>query len=249
MNSPETRGSRASTANGRRPALRGPSPSTIAAAWASDSARSGVTSRFARPRTPSVPKRRGMCGPFRRRSALRELRRLPGLLQAGLLALLHPCVAGEEAGLLQAAAVVLEVDLVERARDAEPQGTGLAGGAAAGDLRDHVVRALQPEDGEGVGDELLVQLVREVVRELAAVDGDRAAARDEPDAGDRLLAAADGRAGDGERRTLRSVGRRRLGAEGGRGVDGVCDACHGCLGLFARGAYCATWFRVYCVGC
>ena len=62
MNSPEIRGSRATTARGRLPAARGPSPSTWAAACASDRASSGVTSRFARPRTPSVPKRRAIPG-------------------------------------------------------------------------------------------------------------------------------------------------------------------------------------------
>ena len=59
-NSPEMRGSRASTATGRFPAARRasalrPCPSTTAVAWARPRARSAVRSAFARPRTPSVP--------------------------------------------------------------------------------------------------------------------------------------------------------------------------------------------------
>ena len=93
---------------------------------------------------------------------------------------------------LSVGAVVLAVDLVERTRDREAQRAGLARGAAAGDLGDHVVRADELEHLERVVDELLVQLVREVVRELTAVDRDAAGAGDEAHAGDGLLAAADG---------------------------------------------------------
>ena len=64
-NSPEIRGSRATTATGRRPDARRPSailpsPSTTAAARARLSAMSTVRSALASPRTPSVPNRRGM---------------------------------------------------------------------------------------------------------------------------------------------------------------------------------------------
>ena len=76
----------------------------------------------------------------------------------------------------------------------ETQRAGLARGAAAGDLRDHVVRADELEHRERVVDELLVQLVGEVVRELTAVDRDGAGAGNEAHAGDGLLATADGRA-------------------------------------------------------
>src|SRR5699024_3214988 len=55
-NSPETRGSRATTARGRVPSAACPWPSTTAAAWERCSARSAVSSPLATPRTPSVPK-------------------------------------------------------------------------------------------------------------------------------------------------------------------------------------------------
>ena len=77
---------------GRR---RAPAPRRGPSARAS----SGVSSALATPRTPSVPKRSAMRGPGG--SALRVLRRLAGLLEAVLLALLLAGVAGEEAGLLQ----------------------------------------------------------------------------------------------------------------------------------------------------
>ena len=67
-----------------------------AAAVARRRASAGVRSALASPRTPSVPNSRPTAA-----SALRVLGRLAGLLQAVLLALLGPRVAGEEAGLLQ----------------------------------------------------------------------------------------------------------------------------------------------------
>src|SRR6185312_5650922 len=120
MNSPETRGSRATTATGRRPEARRPSatlplPSTTAAACARPRESSTVRSWFARPRTASVPKRRGMsaAASFDAGLALRELRSLAGLLESSLLAFLDSRVAAQEAGLLERGAVVLLVDLVE----------------------------------------------------------------------------------------------------------------------------------------
>src|SRR3712207_6546485 len=195
-------------------------------------ARFAVRSRLASPRTPSVPNNRGMSpAPEGVGSALRELRSLAGLLEAGLLALLDPGVAAEEAFLLQARAVVLEVDLVQRTSDAEAQRTGLARGAAAGDAGDHVVAAEQVEHLERVVDELLVKLVREVFLERAAVHREGAAAGDEPHAGDGLLAAADGRAGHVEHGARGAGDRRVRGGLGGVGRDdlvgdGVCDLRH-----------------------
>src|SRR6185312_13803812 len=198
MNSPETRGSRATTAIGRRPDARRPSailplPSTTAAAWARPRDNSTVRSWFARPRTPSVPKRRGMTAPPPE-LALGELRSLARLLESRLLALLDASVTAEEASLLEGGAVVLSIDLVERARDAEAQRTSLAGGATAGDAGDDVVAAEQVEHLEGVVDELLVKLVREVLRKSAAVHREVAGAGGDAHAGDGLLAATDGRA-------------------------------------------------------
>ncbi len=63
-NSPETRGSRPTTARGRCPSNVPEVPSTCAAATPRSSASSAVTSRLARPRTPSVPKSRVTGVPF-----------------------------------------------------------------------------------------------------------------------------------------------------------------------------------------
>src|SRR5690606_14414278 len=105
-----------------------------------------------------------------RASALGVLGRLAGLLQTRLLTLDDAGVAREEAGLLERGAVVLGVDLVERTSDAEAQRTGLARAAAAGDAGDDVEPALDLDHREGRAHELLVDLVREVLLERAAVD-------------------------------------------------------------------------------
>src|SRR5690606_8465023 len=209
------RGSRAITARARRPSARRasaerPWPRTTAVAWARDRARSAVRVPLASPRTPSVPKR-GISA----RSALRELRRLAGLLETGLLALDDASVAREEAGLLEGGTVVLTVDLVERARDREAERTGLARGAAAVDASHDVVRAREAEQRERVGDQLLVQLVGEVLLERTAVDREAARAGDEADASDGLLAAADSGTGDADDGALGDD----LGL--GRGLGGV----------------------------
>ena len=123
--SPLARGSRPTTATGRCDRSR--SASTRAADADSPTASSGVrSSPLARPRTPSVPNRR-RCA---QRSALAVLGRLAGLLEAVLLALDDPRVAGEEAGLLQRRAV-LGVGLDQRPGDGQAQRAGLAGRAAA----------------------------------------------------------------------------------------------------------------------
>ena len=75
------------------------------------------------------------------RSALRVLRGLPGLLQPGLLPFLHPGIPGEEAGSLQARAVLRVHDL-ERPGDAEPQRSRLPGYAAPGDPGHDVERVV-----------------------------------------------------------------------------------------------------------
>ena len=140
-----------------------------------------------------------------RRSALRELRGLAGLLETGLLALHDAGVAGQQTGLLQSRAVGLFVDLVERAGHAEAQGAGLTSGAATVDARDHVEAALELQLGERLVGDLLVQLVREVVVERAAVDPPLAGARDDAHAGDGLLATTGRRAGRDRGRTGRGV--------------------------------------------
>src|SRR5687767_991925 len=66
-----------------------------------------------------------------------ELEPLTGASHAVLLALLRAGIAREQSFLLQARAI-LGVDFAERARDAETNGAGLAGDAAAGDGAEHV---------------------------------------------------------------------------------------------------------------
>ncbi len=120
--------------------------------------------------------------------ALGELRALAGLLQAVLLALDGTGVAGEEASLLEVGAVVASLE--EGAGDAEAQGAGLTGDAAAvaqGDDVEVLNGVGNLEGRAGVVNELLAA---EVVQRVAAVDGDLAGAGDETDSGDSLLAAA-----------------------------------------------------------
>src|ERR687886_1257881 len=183
---------------------------------------------------PTTPRGRGRAnGPGRschgaahtgEGSALAVLRGLAGLLEAGLLALLHPRVAGEEAGLLQRGAVGVEVDPVEGAGHAEAQRAGLAGGAAAVDAGDDVEAALEVGHLERVVDQLLVDLVREVVLEGAAVDLPGAAAGDEAHPGDGLLAAAGRGAGGGDAGAAAAgLGRARAVAARGVLVEEVLD--------------------------
>src|SRR6266566_6188635 len=204
-NSPDARGSRPTTAAGRRPASAAAAnspaaPSTQAAADARSIARRAVRSRPATPRTPSVPNRRpiefapgepGATLPTSAKSALRVLRRLTGLLQAVLLALLDPGIAGQEACLLQRRAV-LRVDLRQRPGDPQPKRTGLAGHAAARDAGDHIELALGTESDERLVDELLMDLVGEVFAERTAVDLPLSRARHDTDPRDGLLAPAGG---------------------------------------------------------
>ena len=86
----------------------------------------------------------------------------------------------------------LGVELDERAGDAHAQGAGLAGDAAAVDGDVDVVGLLDAGDPQRLGDDHLVRARREVHRQLPLVDGDRAGAGTQADAGDGLLAAAGG---------------------------------------------------------
>src|SRR5436190_1889552 len=149
-------------------------------------------------------------------SALAVLRSLAGFLQAGLLALGDPRVAGEEAGLLEGRTVQLLVDPVEGPGHTEADRAGLAGGTAAVDAHQHVVGTGQVERGERLTDDLLVDLVGEVRLERPPVDLPLSGARNDADAGDCLLAA-----------TGRGTGRGSAGAAGrlagdrGSGLRGV----------------------------
>src|SRR5690625_5005591 len=124
--------------------------------------------------------------------------------------------------------VVVHVDLVQRTCHTETDRAGLAGGAAAGDADDHVEAALQVEGGQRIVHLLLVQLVREVGLQIAAVDGPLAGAGEQTDAGDGTLAAAGAVAGSGH--GLAGADRGLTGGLGGeaggdvlvgRGVEGV----------------------------
>src|SRR5437763_1094370 len=129
----------------------------------------------------------GSTGSARAALPLGVLRRLAGLLQAVLLALLDPGVPGQEAGLLQRRAV-LRVDQGERPGHAEAQCARLPGDAAAGDPGHHVELVLRAQGHERLVDELLVHLVREVHVERAAVDRPLARTWHDADPGDGLLA-------------------------------------------------------------
>src|SRR5271166_5373881 len=151
------------------------------------------------------------------------LGRLPGLLQAVLLALLDPGVPGHEPGLLQGWAV-LRIDEDERPGHAEAQRARLPGDAAARDPRHHVELALGAECHERLVDELLMHLVREVHIERPAVDQPLAGPGKDADPGDRLFAPTGARripghhraSCHGPRRSVRSglcgVLRRRVRA-------------------------------------
>src|SRR5437868_12559923 len=123
--SPDARVSRMTSTRGRSeplPAAR----ARVVAARPSASVSSAVRNSPATPRTPSVPNSRRAT---EEKLALRELRPLAGLLEAGLLALLRACVTREEAAALELAAQV-RVGLEQRTRDAVAQRAGQIGRAS-----------------------------------------------------------------------------------------------------------------------
>ena len=123
-------------------------------------------------------------------SALAELRRAAGGLEAVLLTLFHARVAGQETGGLQGSAVAL-VHLEESAGDAVAHRAGLAGDAAAGDGGLDVDLVDGAGGDQGLTDDQLQGLKTEVVVDAAAIDGDDAgAAGDQVHAGDRGLTTA-----------------------------------------------------------
>src|SRR5690606_405553 len=121
-------------------------------------------------------------------------------------------------GLLQVGAVLLLRDLHEGARDAEAQGAGLAADAAAVQAGDHVVLAVEAEHTEGLGDDLLVDLVGEVHREVAAVDLPLSGAGDDAHTRDGLLAPA-----GAATVALHGLAARRHRRLGGHGLSHWCS--------------------------
>src|SRR5690242_7191392 len=215
--------------------------------------------------------------PRGRHLPLGVLRRLAGLLQAVLLALLDPGVPGQEAGLLQRRAV-LRVHQGQRPGHAEAQRARLPDAAAAGDPGHDVELVLRAQGHERLVDELLVHLVREVDVERPAVDRPLARAGGDTDPGDSLLAAAGASRVTGDHRAPRDGPRRGvLGALGGvlrrgvraelilgvlAGVDVVLDGGGAASGLShgldlvlpllsptALLRYCAIWVISYGLGC
>src|SRR5687767_10225967 len=101
--------------------------------------------------------------------ALGELRTLAGLLEAGLLALLHASVTREEAAPLELGAEV-RIGLDQRAGDAVAQRAGLGADSAAVHRGDDVHARLVADRLERLADRALEGAAREEVVERLAVD-------------------------------------------------------------------------------
>ena len=112
-------------------------------------------------------------------------------MQTSLLALNLASIAGEEAGLLEGTAVSRIVG-VQRTGDRETESAGLARGATTLEVRLDVELAFTLNEGERGLNELLVQLVREVIFQGAAVTGELAGAGGHHDANNGALAAPHG---------------------------------------------------------
>ena len=155
-------------------------------------------------------------------------------MQTCLLTLDSTSVAGQEASLLQLGAL-LRVVLVQGAGDSQTHRTSLAGRAAAGQgcLDVELVLALQQD--QRVLDELLVELVREVVLQCAAVAGDLAGALNHADADDGALTATNGL----DRALVQRSSRCGLFGLLALNVEGVTDGCHELLvGSVGGGVLC-----------
>src|SRR3546814_6060732 len=134
-------------------------------------------------RSPYFPKPLGL--------ALRELEAAARLGRAVLLALYRAAVAGKEARRLDRCA---QRRLVagQCLADAVLDRAGLARKTAALDGADHVILALPRRHVERLVDDEAQRRPREIDFLIATVDHDLARARLEPDARDRILAAAGG---------------------------------------------------------
>src|SRR4051794_26404551 len=138
------------------------------------------------------------------RLALRVLRCLACSLQAVLLALLHPRIARQQAGLAEWQSVGFGIQLQQSPGDAVADRTGLSGDPPALDLDHHVEAALGPGHPERHPHLRLVDRVAEVLLERSAVDHDLALTRQQPDAGDGRLATTGAGVESGDRHRLYS---------------------------------------------
>ena len=118
---------------------------------------------------------------------MRELRRLAGLVEPGLLALDDACVAREEALALERHPQ-LGIGLDERTGDPVPHRAGLAGRAAAVDADADVERSLDAGGLQRCERQRAVGGAREVVLERPAVEPRLPVARAKDHARDRRLA-------------------------------------------------------------
>src|SRR5262249_1707994 len=199
-----------------------PPPDQIPTALPSLATSSGVSVSPTTPRTPSVPKylrAAGARSPLKE-LALRELRRLARLVQAGLLALADASVAREEARTLQRHAQP-RIGLDQRARDPVPDRTGLAARAAAVNPHANVVATLEVRHPERRQSHLAVDRPREVLLDRPPVEPGAAVARPQDHSCDRRLPLA-------RAEVLRDVRLRHRRFSRGGGL-GAC-ASWGCSG-------------------
>src|SRR5688500_12995717 len=131
------------------------------------------------------------CAWLRKRLALRELEAAARLGAAVLLVLDRAAVAGQEAALLQRGPEV-RLEQGQGAADAVTDRTGLARKAPADHGADDVELAGAVHHAERLVDHHAQHRAREIDQDVAVVDGNLAAARLQPDAGDGVLALAGG---------------------------------------------------------
>src|SRR5688572_23026784 len=144
--------------------------------------------------------------------ALRELEAAASAATAVLLALLHARVARELTRRAQRA-VLVGVQRLERARETQAHSVGLAGGAAAEDVDEHVVAAFELRGAQRTdGAALVLQAPEELVERLA-VDDESAGAGVQAHARDGGLAAS------------QAPGEDRIGHRGDRCGDRSGDRC------------------------
>src|SRR5690606_5677721 len=133
---------------------------------------------------------------------------------------------GQEAGLLQRRAV-LTVMLAERTGDGQAQGPRLSGDTAAAQVGDDVNAFQLVDGGQGLTDQLLVHLAREVVLKLTTVADNLPGSGQDTHPDDGLLATAHGL--DGAVAAIYAPGRRgRRSLGNGGGVGHAASFARAC---------------------